>query len=139
MIVASDTGVISAVVLRDPILRLRGKPDYVLVEDSGGRHELVPLELKPTRRARRVYESDAVQVGAYLLLLRATYGDRAAPFGYVRYVTGTFRIDLTLDLESRIGATVAAVRRGRRTAVDLHDWPPGRHAIACPAQTPKRG
>ena len=116
-IVASDTGVVPAVVLREPIIGLRGKPDYVLEVYDEGRHSLVPLELKPTRRAQRLYESDAVQVGAYLLLLRATYGDRAGPFGYVRYSTGTFRIELTPELEFRVRAIVAAVRVGRRAAV----------------------
>lgn len=116
-IIASDTGVLPALVLRDPSIGLRGKPDYILEEDTGGRYELVPLELKPTRRSPRVYESDAVQVGAYLLLLRATYGGRAAQFGYVRYATGTFRIDLTPALEGRVRWIVAAVRSGRRAAV----------------------
>ncbi len=116
-IVASDTGVVPTVVLSDPITGLRGKPDYVLEVYNDGRRSLVPLELKPTRRAQRLYESDAVQVGAYLLLLRATYGDRAGPFGYVRYSTGTFRIDLTPELEFRIRAIVAAVRAGRRKGV----------------------
>jgi CRISPR-associated exonuclease Cas4 len=103
--------------LRDPILGLRGKPDYVLEEYDGGRGTLIPLELKPTRRARRLYESDAVQVGAYLMLLRATYGDRAGQFGYVRYSAGTFRVELTPELEIRVRAIVAAVRVGRRAAV----------------------
>lgn len=116
-IVASDTGVVPPVVLRDPLLGLRGKPDYLLESYGGGHHSLVPLELKPTRRARRIYESDAVQVGAYLILLRATHGDRAAPFGYVRYSTGTFRIELTFDLESRVRAIIGAVRVGRQADV----------------------
>lgn len=116
-IVASDTGIRPAVALRDPIIGLRGKPDYVLEVYNDGRHSLVPLELKPTRHARRLYESDAVQVGAYLLLLRATYGDRAGAFGYVRYSTGTFRIELTPELEFRVRAILAAVRVGRRAAV----------------------
>jgi CRISPR-associated exonuclease Cas4 len=116
-IVASDTGVVPSIVLRDPSLGLRGKPDYVLEQDVEDRRALVPLELKPTRRGRRVYESDAVQVGAYLLLLRAVYGKRAAPFGYVRYSTGTFRIELTSELERRVRGIVAAIRGSRQAAV----------------------
>lgn len=116
-IVASDTGVVPAMVLRDPSLGLRGKPDYVLEEDVDDRRALVPLELKPTRRGRRVYEGDAVQVGAYTLLLRAVYGGRAARFGYVRYSTGTFRVELTPELERRVRGIVAAIRGGREAAV----------------------
>ena len=116
-IVASDTGAVPAIVLRDPSLGLRGKPDYVLEQEIEERRALVPLELKPTRRGRRVYESDAVQVGAYVLLLRAAYGERAARFGYVRYSTGTFRIELTSELERRVRGIVAAIRGARRAAV----------------------
>ena len=116
-IVASDTGVVPPVLLRDPDLGLRGKPDYVLEQDIGNRRALVPLELKPTRRGRRVYESDAVQVGAYLLLLQAVYGDRAARFGYVRYSTGTFRIELTSELERRVRGIVATIHGARHAAV----------------------
>ena len=116
-IVASDTGVVPAVLFRDPGLGLRGKPDYVLEQEIGNRRALVPMELKPTRRGRRVYESDAVQVGAYLLLLRAVYGDRAARFGYVRYSTGTFRIELTSELERRVRGIITAIRGARHAAV----------------------
>jgi CRISPR-associated exonuclease Cas4 len=116
-IVASDTGVVPALVLRDPSMGLRGKPDYVLEQEVEDRRALVPLELKPARRGGRVYESDAVQVGAYVLLLRAVYGDRAARFGYVRYSAGTFRIELTADLERRVRGIVAAIRSARQAAV----------------------
>lgn len=116
-VVASDTGVVPPVLLRDPLLGLRGKPDYVLEAYGGGHHSLIPLELKPTRRGRRIYESDAIQVGAYLMLLRATYGDRAGPFGYVRYSTGTFRVELTPELAGRVREVVAAIRVGRQAAV----------------------
>ena len=124
-IVASDTGVVPAIVLHDPSLGLRGKPDYVLEQNLGDRRTLIPLELKPTRRGRRVYESDVVQVGAYVLLLRAVYGERAAPFGYVRYSTGTFRIELTSELERRVRGIVAAIRGSRQAAAvhRSHDIP----------------
>jgi CRISPR-associated exonuclease Cas4 len=117
VIVASDTGIASAIVLRDPRLGLRGKPDYLLEQVVGDRRALVPLELKPTRRGSRLYESDEVQVGAYLMLLRAVYPDRAAQAGYVRYSTGTFRIELTSELEGRVRAIVARIRSGREASV----------------------
>ena len=118
VIVASDTGAgPPAVMLRDPRLGLRGKPDYVLREVERGRPRLVALELKPMRRSGRVLESDAVQVAAYTLLLQATYGAAAASFGYLRLASGTVRIDLTPELRRRVEAIVGAIRRDRRAPV----------------------
>lgn len=131
-IVASDTGVVPPVVLRDSLLGLRGKPDYVLEAYGGGVGSLIPLELKPTRRARRLYESDAIQVGAYVMLLRATYGDRAGSFGYVRYSTGTFRVELTPELAGRVRAIVAAIRAGRPSPVVRRSHSLPAKCAACP-------
>jgi len=64
----------------------------------------------------RVYESDALQVAAYLIVLRATAKDAAATFGYLRYATGTFRVGLTRELEERVRALVDAIRAGRSAA-----------------------
>ena len=61
--VASDTGAGASVLLSDPALGLRGRPDYLLEEETCGDRILVPLEINPTRRSQRLYESDAVQVG----------------------------------------------------------------------------
>ena len=77
-VVASDTGVEASILLRDPQLGLRGRPDYLLEFEVAGHPLFVPLELKPGRRTRRVYESDALQVAAYLIALRATAKDAAA-------------------------------------------------------------
>jgi CRISPR/Cas system-associated exonuclease Cas4 (RecB family) len=116
-VVASDTGAAPSVLLRDPALGLRGRPDYLLAEGVGGARRLVPLEVKPRRRSQRLYDSDAVQLGAYLIALRATYGHQAARSGYVRYAGATFRVDLTDVLERRVGHAVAAIRAGRRAAM----------------------
>ena len=118
-IVGSDTGVAAPVLLRDPRLGLRGRPDYLLALEIQGRPALVPLELKPGRRSRRIYESDALQVAAYLVALRATAPDAAAPFGYLRYATGTYRVTLTAALAERVAAIVGAIRAGRE-ASEVH-------------------
>ena len=115
-IFASDTGVVPPLLLRDERLGLYGKPDYVLSE-SGGERRLIPLELKPRRYANRLYESDEIQLGVYLLGMRATYGRQAATFGFVRYATTTFRVDLTESLERRIIEVVTAIRSGRSALV----------------------
>lgn len=115
-IVASDTGIEPPVLLRDPGLGLRGRPDYLLQFEAAGQPLFVPLELKPGRRSRRVYESDALQLAAYLIALRATAKDAAATFGYLRYATGTFKVGLTRELERRVHAIVRAIRDGRSAA-----------------------
>ena len=116
-IIASDTGVAPPMVVRDPSLGICGAPDYILDVDLAGRRQLAPVEVKPRRRSPRLYESDRLQVGAYLLGLRAVAGDRASPVGYVRYETTHFEVTLTKELEQRIAATVSAIRRGRSAAV----------------------
>ena len=58
-----------------------------------------------------------VQLGAYLRALRATHGERAARFGYVRYAADTFRVELTEALDVRVREIVAAVRAGRSAPV----------------------
>jgi CRISPR-associated exonuclease Cas4 len=112
-VVGSDTGAAPSVLLSDPVLGLRGRPDYLLEERDGTNPVLVPLEVKPSRRSQRLYESDAVQLGAYLIAARATFGSDAATFGYVRYAERSFRVALTTELERRVREIVAGIRRGR--------------------------
>jgi len=125
-VVSSDTGAARSVLLRDRELGLRGGPDYVLEErGADGTSQLVAMEVKPSRRSARLYESDEVQLGAYMIALRSTHGERAARHGYVRYAERTFRVELSERLEARVRAIVAAVRAGRRAAVvhRSHDVP----------------
>lgn len=118
-IVASDTGVLPPRLLRDTRLGLYGKPDYVLAEGTGTDRRLIPVELKPRRRAQRLYESDEIQLGVYLLGLRATYGSDAAGFGFIRYATATFRLELTPALERRVIEIAKAIGAGR-SAPSIH-------------------
>lgn len=110
-IIASDTGVLAPMLLRDPILGIRGVPDYIL-ED--GDRRLLPVEVKPGRRSTRLYDSDRVQLAAYLIALRSEVGNRAAPFGFVRYASRTFDVFLTSELEQEVRRIVYAIRLGRR-------------------------
>lgn len=116
-IVASDTGVVPPQVLRDSRLGLYGKPDYLLAQGTGDERRLIPMELKPRRKATRLYESDEIQLGVYLLTTRATYGQQAAGFGFVRYAATTFRVELTAALERRIVEVATAIRVGRHAPV----------------------
>jgi CRISPR/Cas system-associated exonuclease Cas4 (RecB family) len=124
-VVASDTGVAPSLLLRDDRLGLSGKPDYLLAEGRGDQVRITPLEIKPTRRASHLYESDELQLGVYLVLTRTAYGDRAAGHGYVQYAASTFRVQLTTALEQRIARVVTSIRAGRGAAVvhRSHDVP----------------
>ena len=116
-VVGSDTGAAPRMLVREPSLGLRGRPDYVLEDGAPNERRLCPLEVKATRHSHRVYESDELQIGAYLVALRGTVGASAGSTGYVRYASGTFRVDLSLDLERRVPDTVALIRRDRRASV----------------------
>jgi CRISPR-associated exonuclease Cas4 len=69
---------------------LTGRPDY-LIERRG---VLIPVEVKPGRRASRPYASDLMQLAAYCLLVEETSG-HAPPYGLLRYAEHTFRLDYT--------------------------------------------
>ena len=110
---ASDTTARPPVLLRDPTLGVVGVPDYVTELDVDGQRMLAPVEIKPKRRSSKLYESDRLQLGVYLLGLRAVAGERAAPIGYVRYQSANFTVKLTPELELEIERAVTAIRRGR--------------------------
>lgn len=133
-VVGSDTGVARVMSVREPTLGLRGRPDYVFAEGAPNELRLTPIEVKPTRRSRRLYESDELQLGAYLVALRGTAGPHAASAGYVRYASNTFRVDLTPDLERRVRETVASVRRGRLAGVVHRSHSVPARCSACPVR-----
>ncbi len=113
-LIASDVGVTRAVTLRSERLRLVGRPDEVHRERGTGR--IYPVEVKPSRRADVLYDSDRLQLGAYLVLVREAYGRQFAGYGIVRYATGDFRVALTPELEREVVHVAEAVRRARGAA-----------------------
>lgn len=111
-VVASDVGLVASDTLRDPALRIQGRPDYVVRERGRGR--VYPVEVKPTRSAAVLYESDALQLAAYMLLIQARYGQEFAGYGVVRYRSAEFRVPLTAELRERCIAAADGVRAARR-------------------------
>jgi CRISPR-associated exonuclease Cas4 len=101
--------------LVDAAHRLRGRPDYILKKKG----KLIPVELKPLRQSATLYESDLLQLGTYLLLVRANHAEAFAGYGYVRYREKVFRVPLTEALEARCLATADRVREAR-TATHVH-------------------
>jgi CRISPR/Cas system-associated exonuclease Cas4 (RecB family) len=131
-VIASNVGIGAELILRDDNLGLCGKPDYLLA--SAAEDRLIPLEVKPKRRSARLYDSDRIQIGAYLLALRATVDDRASKVGYVRYHTRTFEVALTPNLEAEIRQLIATIRRSRQAAVVHRSHSSRARCRACPVR-----
>jgi CRISPR-associated exonuclease Cas4 len=87
--------------------RLVGKPDYLLEE----RGRIIPVEVKPTRRAPEPYPGDVLQLLAYCLLVETTSG--RPPYGLLRYATATFRIDYTDAARTHLLAALDEIRAAR--------------------------
>lgn len=85
---------------------LSGKPDY-LVKEHG---QMVPVEVKPGRRATEPYEGDILQVAAYCLLVEEEHGKRPR-YGYLKYQQVVFRIDYTEELRRYLLSKLEAMRR----------------------------
>lgn len=132
--IASDTGVGEPIMLLDAQLGLRGKPDFLLRETGHFGERLAPVEVKPLRRSVRLYESDRIQIGGYLLALRGSFRDRASNVGYVRYKSATFEVELTRDLESTIRRLVAELRRARSASVLHRSHSSAARCQSCPVQ-----
>jgi CRISPR-associated protein Cas4 len=113
-VIASDVGLETSVLLEAPALRIRGRPDYLLRERVGGR--IYPVEVKPTRESASLFESDAIQLAAYMLLAEARYGREFAGYGLVRYRSAEFRVPLTPDLRRRCVAAAEGIREARQSA-----------------------
>lgn len=80
--------------------RLAGRPDYLIRAREG----IIPVEVKPARRADEPYESDIVQLFAYCLLVEETER-RPPPYGILVYAEQQWRFDYTAG--------------ARRTVLDL--------------------
>jgi hypothetical protein len=119
-ILGSDVGVAgvaSLPLLEDPVTRIRGRPDYLVRERR--RRFVYPIELKPTRSSATLYDSDALQLAAYMLLTEAQYGAQFAGYGIVRYRSSEFRVAFTPELRRRCIAAAEGVRAAR-AAADVH-------------------
>ena len=84
---------------------LIGKPDYLLAR----RGRLIPVEVKPGRRAAEPYLSDVMQLAAYCLLVEETSGKRP-PYGLLRYAEATFRVRFDTRLRDDLIAVLDEMR-----------------------------
>jgi CRISPR-associated exonuclease Cas4 len=80
--------------LYDPILRLTGKPDYLVKQGS----QVIPVEVKSRNSPQAPYDSHIYQLTAYCILVEREYGTRPN-YGIIHYRNRTFAIDFTSTLE----------------------------------------
>lgn len=99
---------------------LVGKPDYLLDTRAG----VVPVEVKPSRRAATPYESDLMQLAAYCLLVEETTG-HAPRYGLLRYADATFRLPYTPAVRSSLLLVMEQLRddRGADDVARSHQQP----------------
>ena len=109
-IAAADTGGWRQI--EQPLISRRfglvGKPDYLLETRAG----IVPVEVKPSRRASAPYEADLMQLAAYCLLVEETTG-RAPRDGLLRYASATFRVPYTGAVRGTLLALLEDMRADR--------------------------
>ncbi len=86
---------------------LVGRPDYLI--QTGRR--VIPVEVKPTRRATEPYASDLMQLAAYCLLVEETMGIRP-PYGVLSYAESTFQA----PFDDQVRGTLLALLEEMRAA-----------------------
>jgi CRISPR-associated exonuclease Cas4 len=94
-----------------PRLGLAGKPDYLV---QVGR-QIIPVEVKPSRRAPEPYDADVLQLAAYCLLVEETTGI-PPEYGLLRYREQTFRIPYGPALRQAVLETLSRMRRDLQRA-----------------------
>jgi CRISPR-associated exonuclease Cas4 len=126
-VVAQDTG---GYTLDKPLfarrLGLTGRPDYLL--ELRGR--TIPVEVKPSRRAARPYESDLMQLAAYCLLVEETSGE-APPYGLLRYAEQTFRLDYTFQVRDELLTLLDEMRAALQSPASIRSHDDPRRCLGC--------
>ncbi len=110
--------------LYDSLLRLTGKPDYLVAQNDS----LIPVEVKSSPAPLQPYENHIFQLAAYCLLVERSMGKRP-PYGILRYRDRSFSIDYTQQLESDFLDLLVRMRtQERRARADRSHEVPGRCA-----------
>lgn len=111
-VVYADTGAWAR--LEKPLFsrryQLTGKPDYIVVDETGA---TIPIEVKPSRTARQPRDSDTMQLMAYGILVEEKFGVRPA-YGLLKYRDEVFRVEFTDALRGELFAILEDMRRARR-------------------------
>lgn len=127
-IIYTDTGAWQKV--EHPLVSRRygliGKPDYIVTQHGA----MIPIEVKPNRRARVPYDSDVLQLAAYALLVEENFGTQVQA-GWLKYREDVFQVPITQELRARLNGVLAAMQRdlGARDVARNHTEP--RRCNAC--------
>lgn len=127
-IIYTDTGAWQKV--ERPLVSRRygliGKPDYIVTQHGA----MIPIEVKPHRRARVPYDSDVLQLAAYALLVEENFGTQVQA-GWLKYREHVFQVPITPELRTRLDNVLSAMRRDRvaRDIARSHNEP--RRCNAC--------
>jgi CRISPR-associated exonuclease Cas4 len=84
--------------------RLSGRPDLILARGQAW----IPVEIKPTRRARRPLTADRLQLAAYCLLLEETTG-RAPAHGILCYAYESWELPYDASIRDWVLESLAAM------------------------------
>jgi CRISPR-associated exonuclease Cas4 len=106
--------------LYDPILRLVGKPDYLIKQ-----HDIIiPVEVKSSQVYDAPYDGHIYQLAAYCMLVYRTYNTRP-PYGVLKYINRTYAIDYTQELESSCNTILEEMRSqiSNRNIPRSHSYP----------------
>lgn len=108
---------------------LKGKPDYLLDDESGG---LIPVEVKSgaSPRTGKPYDSHLLQLAVYFLLVEDALA-RPAPYGLIRYRDRTLRIANTENLRVKLLAVLAQMRRVQAQGAARRNHSQARRCAGC--------
>lgn len=106
--------------------QLTGRPDYIVADGAN----LIPVEVKSVRAPARPYDSHALQLAAYCLLVGEMAG-RRPPYGILRYADRTFEVPYTDELEERLLETLEAMREALSAGYADRDHNDPRRCAAC--------
>lgn len=128
-VIASDTG--SWRSLEEPLFarrfRLTGKPDYIVEDERGA---VIPIEVKPNRRAPEPHPWDIMQLMAYGLLLEEEFGKRPG-YGLLKYRDTLFRVEFTDDLRAGLIELFTEMREARRAGDVPRSHEDSRRCASC--------
>ena len=105
--------------LYDPLLKLTGKPDYLVTQNG----TTIPVEVKSGWAPDAPYAGHLYQLAAYCLLVERS--SRRPPYGILRYRNRTFAVDYTPQMEAELLNVLAEMRRDetRRSLPRSHEEP----------------
>lgn len=84
--------------LHSASLRLVGKPDYLVRQNSG---EIIPVEVKSRQAPKTPWPGHIYQLAAYCLLVEESFNTRPS-YGIIQYKDRAFAIDFTPELQESI-------------------------------------